>query len=341
MAPFEGDELPAPRLDVAGTFTNADTVAVNGVAATLNGGGSYSVQLSLENLGSHTIEATASNEFGTAVASIHVTRVEGAPPIGITITAPADGAQIAADHALVTGDITDLLFGLGPVTVNGVPAAVHSDATGLHYQADIPLQPGPQPVVARVEDSDGDSATAMITVTRVTTGAHVRVVLAVPNWQLGFQGLAVASFDDYVAGLASAGYTPANFDVPPTQITLAGAFEQKFVLVFAESGGTASVQGTAAQPLVQAGFDQGALRPISELDSVLQTDLQGTLTAADVLPTDFTATHFAIFPIDVCSCQNESSHEVECPVFALVPPLDSHSNSQCPLAGPAHILGQV
>lgn len=153
---------------VRGTVDNSsDSVTVNGVAA-FPSGGTFSVQVPL-NEGINTLTALAANPGGNqATASINVT-LDTTPP-HLTIDSPADKSITTNSTVTVSGTVNDVVVGTvndqnAQVTVNGTAAQVANRSYSL---ANVSLALGPNVIQAVARDQAGNATTASITITRVS-----------------------------------------------------------------------------------------------------------------------------------------------------------------------------
>lgn len=88
-----------------------------------------------------------------------LTPADSAAP-SLTVSAPAEGAQVRADRITVAGQASDP-SGIGMVTVAG--RAVRPDAAGA-FSAEVPLAPGANGIEVRAVDGSGNSASVTRTV---------------------------------------------------------------------------------------------------------------------------------------------------------------------------------
>ncbi|HEX8619002.1 MAG TPA: Ig-like domain-containing protein, partial [Thermoanaerobaculia bacterium] len=172
-SPLAGAETGASSLDVSGTYVNVDpsTIRVGGTSAATNQltdtSGTFTATVSLAPGARTTIAATARNHAGTQASdSAEVQNVVGNP--AIAITAPADNAYVTASPLRVSGTIAADAGSL--VQVNGVPATV----TGNTFVADVEINSGSTPVVARVTTPGGAAAADNIRVVRPAAALAVR-----------------------------------------------------------------------------------------------------------------------------------------------------------------------
>ena len=131
------------------------SVAING-----------SVTLSPSETTTYTINATGPG--GTATASVTVTVI----PLAISITSPLDGDTISRPDIMVQGTITNPLVNEVGVVVNGIVAMVYGNQFVANH---VPLQEGHNIITATVTDTDGNTATASITVNATVTADYIRI----------------------------------------------------------------------------------------------------------------------------------------------------------------------
>ena len=154
--PADGAFVNTASVSVTGSAPGADQVSVNGVAASLVGA-AFSATVPLAE-GANTLTATATNAFGSASASIVVTR-DSLPPL-VGITTPLDGSLTNSGLANVAGSVTDT-SPIDTVLVNGVAATVES---GL-FSVVVPLSEGANVLTAAATDAAGNLGTASVSVT--------------------------------------------------------------------------------------------------------------------------------------------------------------------------------
>jgi hypothetical protein len=160
-APTDGATIYNDSAIVTGVIDSSSpvTVAVNGVAAVLNGS-VFAARVPLV-IGANTISAIATAGSAHTTVSLSVTRAEPS----VSITDPSAGSTLNNTRAIVSGTFQ------GPsgtsVVVNGTVAAISGN---LFYAGAVALQKGSNDLVATVIVPDGRSATQTIT---VTAGASV------------------------------------------------------------------------------------------------------------------------------------------------------------------------
>lgn len=147
------------------TTTNAESVSIDQGIGSVDQHGTLNV--SPQESTTYTI--TAMGPGGTATASVTVTVVS---PITLTITSPLDGDTISRPDIMVEGTLTNAIGNETGVTVNGIVASVYGD----HFVANhVSLQEGESTIIAAATDTNGNTATASITVYPDTTSDYIRI----------------------------------------------------------------------------------------------------------------------------------------------------------------------
>ncbi len=136
---------------------------------------------------------------------------DSAPPV-VTITAPADGATVAATPVTVTGTVADQ-SPITALTVNGAAAAL----TGAAFSAEVPLAVGSNPITVEATDAAGNVGRATVTV--VLAGDTTPPALTVVS---PFEGEEVAASPLDVTGVATDGSGIAAVTVNGVAAALAG-----------------------------------------------------------------------------------------------------------------------
>lgn len=162
-APASDTVTAADEIAVAGTVgPNVTSVEVNGVAVPIMGAG-FDAFVPLVP-GPNLLVAIAFDAGGnTGSDSVMVTRDATAPRL--KIESPPDGFVAAEDLVTVTGALLDSVDGgIAPiVTVNGIQGTVQN---GFFMVVDVPLIPGPNPIVAVARDAVGNQGSDEIEVVR-------------------------------------------------------------------------------------------------------------------------------------------------------------------------------
>ena len=151
------------------------SVTVNGAPAAYNpAAGTWAISNVALSVGPNTITARATDAAGNASPAVVITVTRQPAPLDtvaptLAITSPAGGATVEAEKVTVTGTVSDAgtpTSGVASVTVNGVPAALNTQA-GTWVLADLPLGVGPNVITARAADAAGNvSADVVVNVTR-------------------------------------------------------------------------------------------------------------------------------------------------------------------------------
>jgi hypothetical protein len=225
-----------------GASTPAATVMTFPYSATLNG----------IPAGNHTITARATDDRGGTTTTPAVAISVAAT--SITITSPAPNATIAGANVLVQGRI-QALSNTG-VFVNNQPATL--DAFGNFY-VNLPLNAGPNTIVASLNTVDGAVLTSSISVT--ATGVPSPYLVAA-NPSVGFAPLAVTltitnptSGDVSVTSeLTGPFLLPAGSAGQLTFTLPAGVFT--FTFVFTDAGGHTFTNPVLLEARDRAQMDQ-------------------------------------------------------------------------------------
>ncbi|HJQ33118.1 MAG TPA: Ig-like domain-containing protein [Pyrinomonadaceae bacterium] len=179
--PTEGLTTAATAVNVSGTVSDTGVnasgvygVTVNGVPATVNAAGSWTLEGVALTLGPNTLEVRAKDRANNeAVKPVHVTRVlpPDITPPSLTITSPANGVTVPDETVTVTGTATDEglgAAGVATVMVNGAAAAY--DPATKQWSITVALVEGPNTinVVATDAAPAANTSEASISVTRHT-----------------------------------------------------------------------------------------------------------------------------------------------------------------------------
>ncbi len=302
LTPPDGAIVSSARIDVTGSVSEPTAaVTLDGVAATVDAN-RWTVSAVALVEGGNLLQATATRASETASDSSHVRF--NAPP-RIMITSPRDEDRLRSEVVDVEGHVDDPA---ALTDVNGVSARV--DSGGRFLALAVPLEPGPNRLVARAIDPFGALGRDEVGVRREEAGAgRLRVVLvsALPEREDQQPGLdeepetlrylVVEDGDGFAEALRAAGFPPEQFEPPVSEPAHSrGSFH---LFVFAELG----VLGEPVRvPAISSFFfnfpDARPLRPISQLEDELEEaglfddDLQDRL-----LPSDFEADGFARFSL--------------------------------------------
>jgi len=174
-SPIDGTTTGAASIDLSGTYARVEpsTISLNGqpsaavgVSATGDSAGSFLIANAALNSGDNTLTITGRDAAGrAATATIHVSRVAGAP--SIAINEPADNSFLGtgAGSSFTVRGTASAAEGAS-VSVNGVAATLLSDGT---FTATIPFATSDTtPVIARVTEPGGAAAVDFVKVTRIT-----------------------------------------------------------------------------------------------------------------------------------------------------------------------------
>ena len=141
-SPDDGAQVSENPVVVTGKVSEPQAkVSVNGIDVTAAEDGTFTAQVQLQE-GLNDIKAKA--KWNNLVASdcIKVTYVIPVPDLAVNITSPADGAELTASPASVTGTVSNAE---ASVTVNGVAAVVTGDGT---FSAQVELTEGANTITA-------------------------------------------------------------------------------------------------------------------------------------------------------------------------------------------------
>ena len=281
-----------PKVTVSGTYTNLDpaTIAIGTTTAQFvrasDTNGSFTVVDVPLTSGANTLVVSGRDRLNRAAsASVVVNLVVGTP--SIVITAPADHAYFGAGSANVTVNGTFQAAAGSTVDVNGVAATI----TGTSYTASAPfsaLSGGITPIVARVTEPGGASASAAITVTQLT---------AAPTVLESFPAANAAEVDNGALMLVL-------FSQPMDVATISGAFRLE------DASGT-PVSGTlyldkdvltfAPATLLAAG-GRYTLRVTTGAKNLAATPLAAEYTSAFTVAASAPSTPPALSPIGAAVC---------------------------------------
>ncbi len=181
-SPMEGLKTRESELEVAGSVENANTVAVNGVAATIQDH-RFTARIPLRE-GRNPITALAIGDGGSASVALNVTR-DTTPPI-LNIEGPWEGAKLDARQVTVVGMVNDVVPGtVNPeqvrVLVNGVEATVRNRSYELQ---DLLLSPGLNKILVTARDRAGNEANREVQVTVLDEIRQKRIRLLAGNNQV-------------------------------------------------------------------------------------------------------------------------------------------------------------
>lgn len=121
-----------------------------------------------------TITVSATDQAGNTAITTVLISVDKTPPV-LTITSPADGAQVIASPVAVSATVTDVLSGTASVTCQGTPALVSIGTV----TCGAALTTGPNPIAVQAADIAGNTTTSNITVA-LLQGNQVPLVGEVP-----------------------------------------------------------------------------------------------------------------------------------------------------------------
>lgn len=302
LTPPEGAFVSSARVDVTGSVSDpAARVTLDGVGASLDGR-SWRVAAVELSEGENRLRAEANRATETASDSRHL-RFNASPRV--VITSPPDDARSSAEAIDVEGYVDDPA---ALTDVNGVAARV--DSGGRFRAFDVPLEPGPNRLVARAIDPFGALGRDEVGVRREEAGAgRLRVVLvsALPENESRQPGLGeepgalrylvVEDEIGFAEALRAAGLPPEQFEPPISEPARSqGSFH---LFVFAELGLLGEpVRVPAASSFFFSFPDALPLLPISQLDDEIEeAGLVDEGLRDRLLPRDFEADGFARFSL--------------------------------------------
>jgi sugar lactone lactonase YvrE len=243
-SPADLSVLASSTIAVSGTFRDAATVTVNGVAATLTGSTFRADGVPLLQ-GRTVVTATAAHASGhVAASSVNIYR-DAIPP-RVVVYAPAEGSIVQESPVTLTGMVDDLVVGTVNnaqvrVTVNGQTAEVSNRA---FLAREIALTPGANTIVLTATDQAGNATTSAHHLT-LQPASGARIVGVSGNAQTAAIGemlaapLVVRLLD--AAGNPAAG-RPVTFRIVENNGTLtAGAVSGRTVTATTDAQGHASV----------------------------------------------------------------------------------------------------
>ena len=168
-SPLAGDIFTTSPIEVTGTVDdNTATVTVNGIPATVVNNTFTAIGIELTGGGTRTIRAYAKDSADNS--SFYDVNIDYLPdmanPPVVEITSPADGSIVNTPTINVFGTAID--DNISHVSVNGVNANL-SGTTDNFYAYSVPLNEGPNDLIATAKDDTGNETTATINVTLDTT----------------------------------------------------------------------------------------------------------------------------------------------------------------------------
>lgn len=142
-------------ITISGTVTSGSAVSVNGIPATVDSGGNWSLTVSLAEQGLNNVIITASKDGSTSSISAYVTLDTLAPVVTRSLF-PKDGSTTSTPIQTIAGIVSDTTATSVTVTVNGVPQTVPVN-DGLFNTA-IVLGSGSNSVTVAATDAAGISS---------------------------------------------------------------------------------------------------------------------------------------------------------------------------------------
>jgi hypothetical protein len=170
--PLTGSLTRAATVQVTGTVSpQAESVFVNGIAASLQGGTFTADGVPLVE-GNNTLTAVATNS-STGVGTITVTVVRDSTPPRVAIELPSAGRTVTTETVAVIGLVNDIVTGTVNaencrVTVSGRAGSADAVVSNRSFMIDaFPLVPGPNTLTATATDTAGNvSVPFQVQVTR-------------------------------------------------------------------------------------------------------------------------------------------------------------------------------
>ena len=134
------------------TFTCSDTIS--GISTC-----TAPVTVTVETAG-QLVTGIATDKAGNTATTFVEVKLDKTPP-SLTVTSPANGAQIFTSPINIGGTVADALSGLASVTCNGLPATV----SGANFSCGVTLVQGTNSISAVATDIAGNSSTSNFSLT--------------------------------------------------------------------------------------------------------------------------------------------------------------------------------
>jgi YVTN family beta-propeller protein len=221
------------------------------------------------------IRSTAVNG-ATAVSAVGTFKAK--TQVGITITAPVDGASITGISVTVTGTVTNTSSNETGVTVNGMVAALTG---GSQFAAShVPLKEGANTITVNAVDSEGNTAVKSITVYAVATTNYISIT---SNPDSGTAPLEVTLRIDGSFSIANPVITPAG-PGPVEQLASANPDEYRYRMT-AEGIYSFSAQVTGPDNNVYQDNVAVAVFSAVQIDALLRAKwagMKGALSNQDI-----------------------------------------------------------
>jgi hypothetical protein len=197
------------------------------------------------------------------------------PPPVVTISAPADGAVIAAATVQVTGTVS------APATV--IVADVPATVTGLSFSATVTLHEGTNVLTAAATDAAGSTGVASVTVLHDTTPPRIALLSPADNALInGATTTVVGIVQDLLLGVVDAGDVTVTVNGVAAQVA-AGGFRAINVPVARGAGTITAVAtdrgGNTASTVISVTGDPDPKAQILVASGDGQTAVVGTTLA--------------------------------------------------------------
>src|SRR5690606_2024468 len=171
ILPADGTVTSAGSVTLSGEVSGAESVTVDGAAASLSAGLFTAGPFALGE-GERTFLLVATDAAGNSTERLHRIVRDATPPV-LTVQAPSPGAVVGASPIAVSGTAVDPR--LATVTVNGQPATVGGAVWVL---AALDLVPGANAITVRAVDTVGNAAEVALEVTLDPEPPVVRILEA-------------------------------------------------------------------------------------------------------------------------------------------------------------------
>lgn len=170
-SPADPEVTNTSQLDIAGSTEDLTpvTALANGMPLTVSGPNGYTGSVELSTLsgtltlgqeGSNYVTVAATDAAGNSASVVREVILDTNAPV-ISITSPADSAEVAADSVVVQGSVADLTA--VSVTVDGAATPVAPDSSFSHA---VTLVGGENLITVNATDAAGNSSMSVLTVIR-------------------------------------------------------------------------------------------------------------------------------------------------------------------------------
>ncbi len=161
---------------------------------------------------SYHYRVTSANSFAFAASSGDLTFTTQGPLLTMEILSPGNGAALNRPDVLVRGRVVNARGNETGVTVNGKLATI----TGNEFAANhIPLTAGANAIVAEAKDTEGNTASASITVQNVPPGEALKLTANVESGIAPLEVLLVIDSSMELADLPLTYTGPGEAEVTP------------------------------------------------------------------------------------------------------------------------------